>query len=269
MAEKARIGLVGFRWDENSSFLRGAADAPPLIRRAFASESANHWSERGVEITPGDFLDAGDFGPGPGIDMPSAIEGAVGKLLDMNLRVLSLGGDHAVTYPDPAGVRAQVPEALDPPLRRASGHLRRVRGQPLLARLPLRADHGGEARPAPRPGGHPHGDRAPAGADRAIRRRVDRDEGLPRRPRPRVRRAGLRLVRHRRPRSGVCARRVALGAGRPLDAPGARRDRAREGADRRRRRRGVQSEGRLLGPDGDGLREARQGARGKDAGGGA
>jgi agmatinase len=99
MAEKARIGLVGFRWDENSSFLRGAADAPPLIRRAFASESANHWSERGVEITPGDVLDAGDFGPGPGVDMPLAIEGAVGKLLDMNLRVLSLGGDHAVTYP--------------------------------------------------------------------------------------------------------------------------------------------------------------------------
>jgi agmatinase len=99
MAEKARIGLVGLRWDENSSFLRGAADAPPLIRQALASESSNHWTESGVELTPGDFLDAGDFGPGPGIDMLAAIQGAVGKLLDMNLRVMSLGGDHAVTVP--------------------------------------------------------------------------------------------------------------------------------------------------------------------------
>ena len=31
--------------------------------------------------------------------MPATIEGAVGKLLDMDLRVLSLGGDHAVTFP--------------------------------------------------------------------------------------------------------------------------------------------------------------------------
>jgi len=96
---KSKIGLVGFCWDENSSFLRGPAEAPPLIRKALASESSNHWSESGVELTPGDFLDAGDLGPGPGVDMPAAIEGAVGKLLDMNLRVMSLGGDHAVTFP--------------------------------------------------------------------------------------------------------------------------------------------------------------------------
>jgi agmatinase len=95
----ARLGLVGFRWDENSSFLRGPADAPPLIRAALASESSNRWSECGVELKPGDFLDAGDFGQGPGIDMPAAIESAVAKLLDMNLRPISLGGDHAITFP--------------------------------------------------------------------------------------------------------------------------------------------------------------------------
>lgn len=94
-----RIGLVGFRWDENSSFLRGAAEAPPLIRAAMGSESANQWTESGLELKPGDFLDAGDFGPGPNIDMPAAIEGAVGKLLDASLGVISLGGDHAVTFP--------------------------------------------------------------------------------------------------------------------------------------------------------------------------
>lgn len=99
MKGAARIGLVGFRWDENSSFLRGPAEAPPLIRRALASESSNHWSECGVELTPGDFLDAGDLGPGPGVDMPAAIEGAVATLLAAGLSVISLGGDHAVTFP--------------------------------------------------------------------------------------------------------------------------------------------------------------------------
>ncbi|HEY1434618.1 MAG TPA: hypothetical protein VGG65_04535, partial [Thermoanaerobaculia bacterium] len=57
-AAAPRLALVGFRSDENSSFLRGAADAPPLIRSAFASESANHWTEAGVELTASDFYDA-------------------------------------------------------------------------------------------------------------------------------------------------------------------------------------------------------------------
>jgi arginase family enzyme len=51
----ARLGLVGFRWDESSSFLRGTADAPPLIRSALASESSNQWSECGVELKSGSF----------------------------------------------------------------------------------------------------------------------------------------------------------------------------------------------------------------------
>ena len=73
----ARLALVGFRWDENSSFLRGAAEAPPLIRGAFASESSNRWSENGIELTRETFLDAGDFGPGSGVDMPRSIEASI------------------------------------------------------------------------------------------------------------------------------------------------------------------------------------------------
>ena len=94
-----RIGLVGFRSDENSSFLRGAADAPPLIRAAIVSESSNFSTESGVELTETDFYDAGDFGGMAGEAMQAAIEGAVGALLDRGLAPISLGGDHAITYP--------------------------------------------------------------------------------------------------------------------------------------------------------------------------
>ncbi len=94
-----RLALVGFRWDENSSFLRGAAEAPPLIRSALSSESSNPWSEGGMEVSPRAFFDAGDFGPGPGVDMPARIEASVAELLARGLAPICLGGDHAITYP--------------------------------------------------------------------------------------------------------------------------------------------------------------------------
>lgn len=94
-----RLALIGFRSDENSSFLRGAAEAPPLIRGALASDSSNAWTENGRELTGAIFHDAGDFAAPPGGAMGATIEAAVGALLDRNLRPISLGGDHAITYP--------------------------------------------------------------------------------------------------------------------------------------------------------------------------
>jgi len=98
-ARAPRLGLVGFRSDENSSFLRGAADAPPLIRAAIASESSNLATESGIELTEADFFDAGDFGGMTGEAMQAAIEGSIGALLDRGLAPIALGGDHAITYP--------------------------------------------------------------------------------------------------------------------------------------------------------------------------
>ena len=94
-----RLALVGFRYDENSSFLRGAAEAPPLIRSALASDASNAWTENGRELTGSTFHDAGDFAAPPGGAMPATIEAAVGALIDRGLRPISLGGDHAITYP--------------------------------------------------------------------------------------------------------------------------------------------------------------------------
>jgi len=94
-----RLALIGFRSDENSSFRRGAADAPPLIRSALTIASSNAWSENGYEITPSRFFDAGDFGPQPGADLWERIESAVGALLARGLLPIILGGDHAITHP--------------------------------------------------------------------------------------------------------------------------------------------------------------------------
>ena len=97
--DEPQLALVGFRSDENSSFLRGAAEAPPLIRSALASDSSNAWCENGRELTGSTFHDAGDFAAPPGATMLATIEAAIGALLDRGLRPISLGGDHAITYP--------------------------------------------------------------------------------------------------------------------------------------------------------------------------
>ena len=99
-AEGYRVGLVGFRFDENSSFIRGAAEAPPLIREAFFSDASNLWSETGVDLgRQGIIFDARDVGPEEVTGMMEAVEGAVEGLLSRDLLPLSLGGDHSITYP--------------------------------------------------------------------------------------------------------------------------------------------------------------------------
>lgn len=98
--ELCKLGLVGFRYDENSSFMRGTADAPPLIREAFFSESSNLWSETGRDLSqPNIFFDAGDVLPTTGQDMMATIQGSIEHLLANHLHPLSLGGDHSITYP--------------------------------------------------------------------------------------------------------------------------------------------------------------------------
>lgn len=92
--------LLGIPLDHNSSFLRGAAEAPPLIREALHSDAWNSWSESGVDLgAPGRFGDAGDLGDMESSDAFDRIEQAIGKILDEKKRPLSLGGDHSVTYP--------------------------------------------------------------------------------------------------------------------------------------------------------------------------
>ncbi len=98
-AKKGTPVILGIPFDANSSWLRGPAGAPPIIRVAFNSSSSNSWTETGVDLsTEGAYCDAGDLKFT--FEEPfAAIERKVGELLDMGLRPVCLGGDHSITLP--------------------------------------------------------------------------------------------------------------------------------------------------------------------------
>lgn len=98
--DRARLALIGFRFDENSSFMKGAADAPPQIRAALRSDASNMWSEAGIDLGVDSlFFDAGDIEAIAGSEMSYLVEQTILTLLNDSLRPISLGGDHSITYP--------------------------------------------------------------------------------------------------------------------------------------------------------------------------
>jgi arginase len=91
--------ILGVPFDANSSWLRGAAGAPPIIRVAFNSYSSNLWTETGVDLSAeGAYCDAGDLKFT--FEEPfAALEKRIGELLGQGLRPVCLGGDHSITLP--------------------------------------------------------------------------------------------------------------------------------------------------------------------------
>lgn len=97
--DSACIGLLGVAFDENSSYLRGSALAPQLIRQAFFCEASNLWTENNTNLgEPGIFADAGDVAPSS-VNMPVEVELIARQLYAAGLKVFAFGGDHSVTYP--------------------------------------------------------------------------------------------------------------------------------------------------------------------------
>jgi len=96
------VTLLGIPWDEQSSFMRGAAEGPAAIRQALGSPSSNMAAEDGHELVLGSNLtDAGD------VTLPEAnpaaaceaISHATSEALARGASLIALGGDHAVTCP--------------------------------------------------------------------------------------------------------------------------------------------------------------------------
>src|SRR5690348_1489422 len=91
--------LVGVPFDGQSSYLRGAAQAPGKIRAAMACDSSNNWTELGVDLgSSRAYEDAGDliFREEEAF---AVIESSLGSLVDTGKQPVSLGGDHSITYP--------------------------------------------------------------------------------------------------------------------------------------------------------------------------
>lgn len=108
------VAIVGVPSDENSSFLRGPAQAPGHIRQVLHSGSSNMCAENGHDLGQEPrLLDVGDMALGPGswqADGSPTITGNIAGLLEKDARVLSLGGDHAVTFPIVQAFAAKYPD---------------------------------------------------------------------------------------------------------------------------------------------------------------
>ena len=96
-----KVALIGIPYDSNSSFLRGPSYAPPRIRLMDKDGSANSYAELGLPIFENEtYIDKGDL-TFPTTDAKKdfqIIRDAIAKQIKTH-KVLSLGGDHSVTYP--------------------------------------------------------------------------------------------------------------------------------------------------------------------------
>src|SRR5438270_9163971 len=95
----AGIALLGIPFDQNSSYLRGPAEAPARIREAFRGDSTNTWSESGHDIAQ-HLHDLGDLPATAAETSFSEIEGFVSSgLAQRDATPIALGGDHSITFP--------------------------------------------------------------------------------------------------------------------------------------------------------------------------
>jgi len=99
----AAVSLLGVPYDAHSSFLRGPAGAPAAVRAALTCGSANWCTERGTDLDPAKgarWQDRGD------LDLPDEVEPALAAIraaaadaIADGGRLVSIGGDHLVTWP--------------------------------------------------------------------------------------------------------------------------------------------------------------------------
>jgi arginase len=96
-----RIQLLGLPTDVNSSYRRGCAEGPGAVRRAWQryGEFGNATTEDGLEI--GSDLHLDDLGDLPLEETPADHAAIVAAAAQAGRRgpLLTVGGDHAVTYP--------------------------------------------------------------------------------------------------------------------------------------------------------------------------
>jgi arginase len=100
------VSILGIPHDGNSSFMKGASEAPTRIRPELHSDAYSLWMETGIDLgMPKGLIDHGDVQFTDSVDHWEAIELEVGRVLDTGNPLISLGGDHAVTHPIMRAVR--------------------------------------------------------------------------------------------------------------------------------------------------------------------
>lgn len=94
------VAVIGIPFDAGSSFMQGSALAPAQIRKIWNAGATNLFSESGVDLNEhSEFMDLGDLKIDAGPDTIDQIQATIAELLDRGVRLICLGGDHAITYP--------------------------------------------------------------------------------------------------------------------------------------------------------------------------
>jgi len=94
----ANAYVLGLCWDKSSSFRRGSAKAPRVIRNYTSSKIYNSYTEVDVNIRDcWKIYDLGDITPPSIKEAFSTVKEKISKLTNSKLHIF-LGGDHSVTY---------------------------------------------------------------------------------------------------------------------------------------------------------------------------
>src|SRR6195256_566565 len=105
-----KLSVLGIPHDDNSSFMRGAAEAPDLIRRELHCDAYSMWRETGVDLSvAGRLMDHGDIKFDRAADPWDVSEQNVGRVMESGDPLICLGGDHAITHPIMRAVRRRHP----------------------------------------------------------------------------------------------------------------------------------------------------------------
>ena len=91
------LAILGIPFDDNSSFLKGTAGAPAEIRRVLHSGAGNWYTEGllNLENHP-QLTDMGDLKV---VSYPKDISSGITRILEKESKVISIGGDHSITFP--------------------------------------------------------------------------------------------------------------------------------------------------------------------------
>ena len=154
------LAILGVPLDVTVTNRPGARFGPQAIRRASAILDGDPQYPFGIDI----FADiaAVDYGDvaldlhNP-LTIPETIEAEAREILDADVHLLSLGGDHFVTWPLLKAHAEKYGPAGAGPVRRASGHLARRRAEALARHVRRPGRPPGDRQPGPlHPDRHPH-----------------------------------------------------------------------------------------------------------------
>ncbi len=98
--KESSVAIISVPSDENSTFLKGTAEGPEKIIEALHIDSSNMCAENRVDLSKEERLvEIGSFEFNDNSNQVLQIEEPINKILENGVKIIALGGDHAISYP--------------------------------------------------------------------------------------------------------------------------------------------------------------------------